>query len=68
METSRQAQVLVPMATSLSFGLIFGTALVLILAPVGYLIIAKFSAFFVPARSPSHSHSKNDSPLTVSST
>jgi len=31
------------MATSLSFGLIFGTALVLILAPVGFFIIAKLS-------------------------
>lgn len=41
METSRQAQVLIPMATSLSFGLIFGTALVLILAPVSYFIMAK---------------------------
>ena len=41
LETSRQAQVLIPMATSLSFGLIFGTALVLILAPVGYFILAK---------------------------
>lgn len=44
METSRQAQVLIPMATSLSFGLIFGTALVLILAPIGYYILAKFQA------------------------
>jgi hydrophobic/amphiphilic exporter-1 (mainly G- bacteria), HAE1 family len=43
LETSRQAQVLIPMATSLSFGLIFGTALVLILAPVGFFIIAKLS-------------------------
>lgn len=41
LETSRQAQVLIPMATSLSFGLIFGTALVLILAPVGYLVISR---------------------------
>jgi multidrug efflux pump subunit AcrB len=39
LETSRQAQVLIPMATSLSFGLIFGTFLVLILAPVGYAIL-----------------------------
>ena len=41
LETSRQAQVLIPMATSLSFGLIFGTVLVLILAPVGFFIVAK---------------------------
>lgn len=43
-ETSRQAQVLIPMATSLSFGLIFGTALVLILAPVGFFIIARMTS------------------------
>lgn len=42
METSRQAQVLIPMATSLSFGLIFGTALVLILAPTGFYLLARF--------------------------
>lgn len=44
METSRQAQVLIPMATSLSFGLIFGTALVLILAPVGFFILARMTS------------------------
>jgi len=43
MESSRQAQVLIPMATSLSFGLVFGTVLVLILAPVGYYILAQLS-------------------------
>ena len=41
LETSRQAQVLIPMATSLSFGLIFATVLVLILAPVSYFIMAR---------------------------
>lgn len=41
LESSRQAQVLIPMATSLCFGLIFGTVLVLILAPLGFYIIAK---------------------------
>lgn len=46
LENSRQAQVLIPMATSLSFGLIFGTGLVLILAPVGYLLMANFQRFF----------------------
>lgn len=48
LETSRQAQVLIPMATSLSFGLIFGTVLVLILAPVGYFVLAKLSAAVTP--------------------
>ena len=46
LETSRQAQVLIPMATSLSFGLIFGTVLVLILAPVGFFIVAKTQNVF----------------------
>lgn len=68
METSRQAQVLIPMATSLSFGLIFGTALVLILAPVGYFIIAKFSALFTSVQITNHSSSASESKLaTISS-
>ena len=46
LETSRQVQVLIPMATSLSFGLIFGTVLVLILAPVGYFIVMKTQNLF----------------------
>ena len=41
LETSRQAQVLIPMATSLSFGLIFATVIVLILAPVLYMLLAQ---------------------------
>ncbi|MFT5526907.1 MAG: HAE1 family hydrophobic/amphiphilic exporter-1 [Pirellulaceae bacterium] len=36
-ETSFQAQILIPMATSLTFGLIMGTVLVLILVPTFYL-------------------------------
>ena len=44
LETSRQAQVLIPMATSLSFGLLFATVLVLILSPVFFLITAKVAA------------------------
>ncbi|MEO1527183.1 MAG: efflux RND transporter permease subunit [Planctomycetota bacterium] len=46
LETSRQAQVLIPMATSLSFGLVFATGLVLILAPVGFLLTAKTQLVF----------------------
>ena len=38
LETSRQALVLIPMATSLAFGLMLATVLVLILAPTFYLI------------------------------
>jgi predicted RND superfamily exporter protein len=40
-ERSLQAQVIIPMATSLSFGLMFATALVLILVPTFYLVYAK---------------------------
>jgi hypothetical protein len=40
-ETSFQAQVLIPMAASLSFGLLFGTGLVLFLVPTFYLLLAK---------------------------
>ena len=36
LETSMQAQVLIPMAVSLIFGLLFGTLLILILVPVFY--------------------------------
>jgi len=41
MERSFQAQVLIPMATSLCFGLILATALVLILVPTMYHVYAK---------------------------
>ena len=40
LETSLQAQVLIPMAVSLIFGLLFGTLLILILVPVFYDIYA----------------------------
>ena len=36
LETSLQAQILIPMATSIAFGEIFATIVVLILVPVGY--------------------------------
>jgi multidrug efflux pump subunit AcrB len=41
LETSFQGQILVPMATSLSFGLIVATALTLVLVPVMYLVYAR---------------------------
>ncbi len=40
LETSLQAQVLIPMAISLIFGLLFGTLLILVLVPVFYDIYA----------------------------
>ncbi|MCF7904462.1 MAG: efflux RND transporter permease subunit [Candidatus Marinimicrobia bacterium] len=38
-ETSRQAQFLIPMAVSLAYGLMFGTFLILVVLPAGFLII-----------------------------
>ncbi|MCM2374778.1 efflux RND transporter permease subunit [Aporhodopirellula aestuarii] len=43
LERSKEAQVVSPMATSLTFGLALSTVVVLILAPVMYLVIAKIS-------------------------
>jgi len=38
-ETSLQAQLVVPMATSLAFGILFATAITLALIPILYLIV-----------------------------
>ena len=46
MESSFQAQVLIPMATSLCFGLSLATILILILVPTFYLLVARLAARF----------------------
>ncbi len=46
LETSLQAQVLIPMAVSLIFGLLFGTLLILVLVPVFYDIYALVLSWF----------------------
>jgi multidrug efflux pump subunit AcrB len=38
-ERSMQAQFLIPMAVSLAFGLVFGTAITLLILPVAYVIL-----------------------------
>ncbi|MFG0288492.1 MAG: efflux RND transporter permease subunit [Rhodopirellula sp. JB044] len=43
LERSKEAQVVSPMATSLTFGLALSTAVVLVLAPVMYLVTAKLA-------------------------
>ncbi|TWU44783.1 Toluene efflux pump membrane transporter TtgH [Rubripirellula tenax] len=48
LETQRQALVLIPMATSLAFGLMFATAVVLILVPTFFFLI-QHSIRIVPA-------------------
>jgi multidrug efflux pump subunit AcrB len=41
-EKSTQAKFIIPMAVSLSFGVIFATAITLLLIPVGYLVLEKY--------------------------
>jgi len=43
-ERSFQAQVVIPMATSLAFGLLFATLLILILVPTSYLLYCRYLA------------------------
>ncbi|PIE46327.1 MAG: hypothetical protein CSA44_00285, partial [Gammaproteobacteria bacterium] len=45
-ETSFQAQFLIPMAVSLSFGIIFATAITLVLIPIVYAIFADIKRLF----------------------
>lgn len=45
-ETSLQAQFLIPMATSLSFGVLFATFITLVLVPAFYFIIEDFKQHF----------------------
>lgn len=47
LETSLQAQFLIPMATSLGFGVLFATGITLILVPMAYLIVEDIRAFFI---------------------
>jgi multidrug efflux pump subunit AcrB len=39
LETSLQARFLIPMAISLAFGVLFATAITLLLIPCGYMIL-----------------------------
>jgi len=45
-ETSTQAQFLIPMAVSLGYGILFATAVTLILIPVNYLVLEDIKALF----------------------
>ena len=46
LEQSLQAQFLIPMAISLGFGVLFATAITLILVPVSYSLLHSFKMFF----------------------
>ena len=45
-EESTQAQFLIPMAVSLGFGILFATAITLILVPINYLILEDIRTYF----------------------
>jgi len=42
LEKSTQAKFMIPMAVSLSFGVLFATAITLLLVPVSYLTLEKY--------------------------
>jgi multidrug efflux pump subunit AcrB len=46
LETGVQAQMLIPMAISLAFGVIFATAITLVLVPASYLILDDIQSWF----------------------
>ncbi|MBW2370783.1 MAG: efflux RND transporter permease subunit, partial [Deltaproteobacteria bacterium] len=50
-ETSTQAQFLIPMALSLGFGILFATGITLVMVPSFYVILEDFLAFFRPSSS-----------------
>ena len=49
-EKSTQAQFLIPMAVSLGFGILFATAITLLLVPVNYLVIEDLKSLLKPGR------------------
>lgn len=50
LERSMQAQIVIPMAVSLAFGIVFATAITLILIPCLYSIQANLHEFFMGKR------------------
>ncbi len=45
-ETSRQAQFLIPMAVSVAYGILFGTFVMLLVVPAGYLVINEMRVLY----------------------
>ena len=64
LETSMQAQFLIPMAVSLIFGLLFGTLLILLLVPVFYSIYGSALQFLGFPIAYDHAHEKPE-PMAV---
>ncbi len=50
LETSRQAQFLIPMAISVAYGLIFGTVVLLLVLPAGFLVLNRIRTFMAKLR------------------
>lgn len=48
LETSTQAAYLIPMAISLGFGIVFATAIILLLVPSLYLVLEDIKQAFLP--------------------
>jgi multidrug efflux pump subunit AcrB len=46
LETSRQAQFLIPMAVSVAYGLMFGTFVLLLVLPAGFLVLNRIRLFW----------------------
>ncbi len=46
LETSRQAQFLIPMAVSVAYGLAFGTFILLMVLPASFLILNRFRVLY----------------------
>ena len=63
LEKSMQAQIVVPMAVSLAFGIVFSTIITLILVPVCYSMLADIKAFVRRL----YSGSTTDEPVTITS-
>ncbi len=52
METSLQAQYLIPMAISLGFGIVFATAIILVLVPCLYVVLEDLKRLLIAQRPP----------------
>jgi multidrug efflux pump subunit AcrB len=66
LERSTQAQFLIPMAISLAYGVLFATAITLLLVPCGYLLLEDLKRFSRRATRASRSRpSKSSEPAVV---
>ncbi len=61
-EQSVQAQFLIPMAISLAFGILFSTAVTLVLVPTAYMIVDDATTFLANLRRPHEDPSATDEP------